>query len=72
LGHYATSYKIAGSNPIVTEFVINLPNPSSRTMVLGLTQPLTAMGTGNLFILLLINDNASKSKKFVVPEGKTS
>jgi hypothetical protein len=26
----------------------NLPNPSSRTMALGLTQPLTEMGTTNL------------------------
>jgi hypothetical protein len=26
----------------------NLPNPSSRTMVLGLTQPLTEMSTRNL------------------------
>jgi hypothetical protein len=26
----------------------NLPNPSSRTMALGLTQPLTEMSTNNL------------------------
>jgi hypothetical protein len=26
----------------------NLPNPSGRTMVLGSTQPLTEMSTGNL------------------------
>jgi hypothetical protein len=26
----------------------NLPNPSSRTMILGSTQPLTEMSTGNL------------------------
>jgi hypothetical protein len=26
----------------------NLPNPSNRTMVLGLTQPLTEMSTRNL------------------------
>jgi hypothetical protein len=26
----------------------NLPNPSSRTMVLGLTQPLTEMSTRNI------------------------
>jgi hypothetical protein len=29
-------------------FFINLPNPSSRTMTLGLTQPLTEMSTMNL------------------------
>jgi hypothetical protein len=28
--------------------LINLPNPSSRTMVLGSTQPLTEMSTRNL------------------------
>jgi hypothetical protein len=28
---------------------INLPNPSSRIMVLGLTQPLTEMNTRNLY-----------------------
>jgi hypothetical protein len=27
---------------------LNLPNPSSRTMALGLTQPLTEMSTRNL------------------------
>jgi hypothetical protein len=28
--------------------ILNLPNPSSRTMVLGLTQPITEMSTRNL------------------------
>jgi hypothetical protein len=30
------------------DFFFNLPNPSSRTMALGLTQPLTEMSTRNL------------------------
>jgi hypothetical protein len=46
--HYATSRKVAGS---ITDEVIgffNWPNPSSRTMALGSTQPLTEMSTSNL------------------------
>jgi hypothetical protein len=48
LKHYATSRKVAG--PIPDGFIrfFNLPNPSSRTMALGLTQPLTEMSTTNL------------------------
>jgi hypothetical protein len=41
----------AGSSPVrVPDEVdfFNLPNPSSRTMALGSTQPLTKMGTTNL------------------------
>jgi hypothetical protein len=45
LKHYATSRKITGSiTDEVSEF-FNWPNPSSRTMVLGSTQPLTEMST---------------------------
>jgi hypothetical protein len=36
-----------GSSPDVVNF-FNLPNPSSRTMALGSTQPLTEMSTRNL------------------------
>jgi hypothetical protein len=39
LRHYVTSRKVAGSIPDVTGF-FNWPNPSSRTMALGSTQPL--------------------------------
>jgi hypothetical protein len=43
-----SSRKVTGSNPDeVTEF-LNLPNPSSRTVSLASTQPLTEMGTRNL------------------------
>jgi hypothetical protein len=45
LKNYATSRKVAGSIPDVTGF-FNLPNPSSRIMVLGSTQSLTEMSTG--------------------------
>jgi hypothetical protein len=46
--HYATSRKVVSLIPNeVTEF-FNWPNPSSRIMVLGSTQPLTEMSTGNL------------------------
>jgi hypothetical protein len=49
LRHYATSRKVAGWSPDdVTEFFFNVPNPSSRTMALGSTQPLTEMSTRNL------------------------
>jgi hypothetical protein len=47
LRHYVTSWKIAGSSPDDVDF-FNLPNPSSSTMALGSTQPLTEMSTRNL------------------------
>jgi hypothetical protein len=40
-------FKIAESNPDVVDF-LNLPNPSSRTMGLGSTQPPTEMSNRNL------------------------
>jgi hypothetical protein len=46
--HYATSCKVAGSIPDEIIGFFNLPNPSNRTMLLGSTQPLTEMSTGNL------------------------
>jgi hypothetical protein len=46
LRHYATSRKVAGSIPDVTGFFY-WPNPSSRTMALGSTQPVTEMTTRN-------------------------
>jgi hypothetical protein len=46
-GTTATSRKVAGSIPDVTGFFY-LPNPFSRTMDLGSTQPLTETSTRNL------------------------
>jgi hypothetical protein len=46
--HYATSWKVAVSIPDEAIGFLNLPNPSSRTMTLGSTQPLTEMSTRNL------------------------
>jgi hypothetical protein len=48
LRHYATSRKVAGSIPDEVVGLFNLPNPSSRTMALESTQPLTEMSTRNL------------------------
>jgi hypothetical protein len=50
LRRYATSRKVKGSYPdaVIGFFFFNLPNPSSRTMALGLTQPLTEMSTRNI------------------------
>jgi hypothetical protein len=48
LRHYATSQKAAGSIPVEVIGFLNLPNPSSSTMALGSTQPLTEMSTRNL------------------------
>jgi hypothetical protein len=48
LRHYATSQKVAVSIPNEVTGFFNLPNSSSLTMVLGLTQPLTEMSTRNL------------------------
>jgi hypothetical protein len=41
------SLKVADSRPDEVDF-INRPNPSGRTVALGLTQPLTEMSTRNL------------------------
>jgi hypothetical protein len=46
--HYTTSRKVAGSIPDEVIGFFNWPNPSSRTMALGSTQPLTEMSTRNL------------------------
>jgi hypothetical protein len=46
--HYATSRKVAGSIPNEVIGFFNWPNPSSRTMTLGSTQPLTEMSARNL------------------------
>jgi hypothetical protein len=47
-GHYATSWKVAYSIPDEVTGFFNLPNPSSRTVALGSTHPLTEMSTRNL------------------------
>jgi hypothetical protein len=46
--HYATSRKVAGYIPVEVIGFPNWPNPSSSTMALGSTQPLTEMSTRNL------------------------
>jgi hypothetical protein len=48
LRHYATRLKVAGSIPDDVIEIFNCPNPSSRTMALGWTQPLSEMNTRNL------------------------
>jgi hypothetical protein len=48
LRHYATSRKVAGWIPDEVIGFFNSPNPSSRTVALGSTQPLTEMSTRNL------------------------
>jgi hypothetical protein len=48
LRHYATSWKVAGSNPNGVIGFFSWPNPSSHTMALGSTRPLTEMSTRNL------------------------
>jgi hypothetical protein len=45
---YATSRKVAGSILDEVIGIFNLPDPSSRTMALGSTQPLTQMTTKSL------------------------
>jgi hypothetical protein len=45
---YVTSRKVTGSNPDEVIGLLNLPNPSSRTISLVSTQPLTEMSTRNL------------------------
>jgi hypothetical protein len=43
--HYATSRKVACSIPDEVIRIFSCPNPSSRTMTLGSTQPLSEMST---------------------------
>jgi hypothetical protein len=47
LRQYATSWKVTGLIPNVIGF-FNWPNPSSRIMAFGLTQPLTEINIRNL------------------------
>jgi hypothetical protein len=49
LRRYSASQKVAGSIPNKVNDFFNLPNPSSRTTALGLTQLLTEMSTGRYF-----------------------
>jgi hypothetical protein len=48
LRNYATSRKVAGSIPDEDTWFFSWPNPSSRTMALRSTQPLTEMSIRNL------------------------
>jgi hypothetical protein len=48
LRYRATSRKVAGSIPHEATGLFNLPNPYSRTMAVGSTQPLAEMSTRNL------------------------
>jgi hypothetical protein len=48
LTHYDTNQKVAGSVPDKVTGFFNWQNPSSRTMALEYTQPLTEMSTRNL------------------------
>jgi hypothetical protein len=48
LRHSATNWKVAGSIPDGFIGIFHWHNPSSRTMALGSTQPLTAMSTRNI------------------------
>jgi hypothetical protein len=45
--HYVISRKVADSSPDEMD-IFSIPNPSSGTMALGSTQPLTEMSTRNL------------------------
>jgi hypothetical protein len=46
----ATSRKVVGSIPYDVIGFFNWPNPSSRTVALGSTQPVTDMSTMNLLV----------------------
>ena len=48
LGHCTTSRKVMGSIPDGITGISYWHNPSSRTMALGLTQPLKEMSTWNI------------------------
>jgi len=48
LRYCATSRMVAGSIPVGVIWIFHSHNPSGRTMALGLTQPLTEIGTRNI------------------------
>jgi hypothetical protein len=48
--HCATSRKVAGLIPDDVIGIFHWHDPYSRTMALGLTQPLTEMSTGNIYL----------------------
>jgi hypothetical protein len=48
LRHYATSWKVTGFIPDEVIEIFNWPNPSSCSMALVSTQPVTEMSTRNL------------------------
>ena len=48
LRHCATNWKVTGSIPNDVIGIFHWQNPSSRTMALGSTQPLTEIGTENI------------------------
>jgi hypothetical protein len=50
LKHYATSLEVTGSIPdkAIVLFLFNVANAPSRTIALGLTQPVTDMSTNSL------------------------
>jgi len=48
LGHSTTSRKVTGLIPNGVTRIFHWCNPPSRTMTLGLTQPLTEMSTRNI------------------------
>jgi hypothetical protein len=47
--HYAINRKVAGLIPDEVIGFFNCPNPSTRNMALGWTQPLTEVNSRNLF-----------------------
>jgi hypothetical protein len=54
LRHYATSRKVAGSISLEITGFFNLPNPSSRTVALGLIQHLAGCFWGLLLSIYLV------------------
>jgi hypothetical protein len=48
MGHYAKIQKVSGLIPDEAIAFFNLLNTSSRTMILGLTHPVTEISTRNL------------------------
>ena len=65
-GHYSTSRKVAGSIPDGVIGIFHWHNPSGRTMVLELTQPLTEMSTRNTVFTRVIHAFNTIFKKLPV------
>jgi hypothetical protein len=72
LRHSAASRKVAGSIPDGVIMIVNLLNPSGRTMALGSTQPVTEMSTGRCVGLTTSSPSCADCMEILEPQAPGS